>query len=138
MDVHSQRSSHPSGQDRRQTAGSGSLTGIRHRNSEREYLATGTTVALSSPLLLVLSDFRHPASGTLTSMGKPSFYAGGGYRIGHRSEGQEQLGLAKPVQAITEIAFAWTPEEGIFCWLLYCPRAEWVSTDRKSTRLNSS
>src|ERR1019366_10642935 len=38
MDLHSPSSSRPSGQDSRQTVGARSLNGIRHRNSEREYL----------------------------------------------------------------------------------------------------
>jgi hypothetical protein len=38
--LHPQRSSHASGQNRRKTTGSRSLTEIRRRNSERAYLAT--------------------------------------------------------------------------------------------------
>jgi hypothetical protein len=39
VDLHPTRSSRPSGQDRRPTTGSSSLTGIRHRNSERQYFS---------------------------------------------------------------------------------------------------
>src|SRR3984957_5380819 len=39
MDLPSSRSAHPSGQDRQPTTGPGSLIEIRHRNSERVYLA---------------------------------------------------------------------------------------------------
>jgi hypothetical protein len=49
---HPQRSSYPSGQDRRQTTCPRSMTEIRHRNSEWEYLAklagaVGQTIGLS-------------------------------------------------------------------------------------------